>query len=198
MYSAHWIRGVARWPSDRLPGRRIMGVVAGRPPHASRGVWLEDGQEALRRRVGHPTTRLSTSGCAGAGSRDSGDRWTRRTTCRSTSRGDRRACGRRSTSRRSRCCQRRAACASRGWPKCAPRQADGRWDAAYASQKRATVPAEVIAALADNTPARDVFDALDKTAQYLLYLPVLQARTEKTRAARVEKLVSLLEAGRIE
>ena len=77
-------------------------------------------------------------------------------------------------------------------------QADGRWDAAYASQKRATVPAEVIAALADNTPARDAFDALDKTAQYLLYLPVLQARTEKTRAARVEKLVSLLEAGRIE
>lgn len=77
-------------------------------------------------------------------------------------------------------------------------QADGRWDAAYASQKRATVPAEVIAALADNTPARDAFDALDKTGQYLLYLPVLQARTEKTRAARVEKLVSLLEAGRIE
>ena len=77
-------------------------------------------------------------------------------------------------------------------------QADGRWDAAYASQKRATVPAEVIAALADNTPARDAFDALDKTAQYLLYLPVLQARTGKTRAARVEKLVSLLEAGRIE
>ena len=77
-------------------------------------------------------------------------------------------------------------------------QTDGRWDAAYASQKRATVPAEVIAALADNTPARDAFDALDKTGQYLLYLPVLQARREKTRAARVEKLVSLLEAGRIE
>ena len=77
-------------------------------------------------------------------------------------------------------------------------QADGRWDAAYASQKRATVPAEVIAALADNTPARDAFDALDKSSQYLLYLPVLQARTAKTRAARVEKLVSLLEAGRTE
>ena len=32
-------------------------------------------------------------------------------------------------------------------------QADGRWGAAYESQKRATVPAEVTAALADNTPA---------------------------------------------
>ncbi len=77
-------------------------------------------------------------------------------------------------------------------------QADGRWDAAYASQKRATVPAEVIAALADNPPARDAFDALDKSSQYLLYLPVLQARTAKTRATRVEKLVSLLRAGRTE
>jgi uncharacterized protein YdeI (YjbR/CyaY-like superfamily) len=75
-------------------------------------------------------------------------------------------------------------------------QANGRWDAAYASQTRATVPAEVIAALAVDTPARDAFDALDKSSQYLLYLPVLQARTAKTRAARVEKLVSLLEAGR--
>jgi uncharacterized protein YdeI (YjbR/CyaY-like superfamily) len=74
-------------------------------------------------------------------------------------------------------------------------QVDGRWEAAYESQKRATVPAEVSAALADNAPARVAFDALDKTAQYLLYLPVLQARTAKARAARVEKLVSLLEAG---
>ena len=77
-------------------------------------------------------------------------------------------------------------------------QADGRWAAAYESQKRATVPAEVTAALADSRPARDAFDALDKTSQYLLYLPVLQARTVKTRTARVAKLVALLEAGRTE
>ena len=76
-------------------------------------------------------------------------------------------------------------------------QADGRWEAAYESQKRATVPADVIAALADNERARDVFEALDKTSQYLLYLPVLQARTPKTRAARVEKLVSMLEVGEL-
>ena len=76
-------------------------------------------------------------------------------------------------------------------------QADGRWEAAYESQKRATVPVEVVAALADNERARDVFDALDKTAQYLLYLPVMQARTPQARAARVENLLSMLEAGRI-
>ena len=76
-------------------------------------------------------------------------------------------------------------------------QADGRWEAAYESQKRATVPADVIAALAEKERARDVFEALDKTSQYLLYLPVLQARTPKTRAARVEKLVSMLEVGEL-
>ena len=73
-------------------------------------------------------------------------------------------------------------------------QADGRWEAAYESQKRATVPAGVIAALGDKRRASDAFDALDKTAEYRLYLPVLQARTPKTRAARIEKLLSTLEA----
>jgi len=76
-------------------------------------------------------------------------------------------------------------------------QADGRWEAAYESQKRAAVPADVIAALADKERARDVFEALDKTSQYRLYLPVLQARTPETRAARVEKLVSMLEVGEL-
>ena len=74
-------------------------------------------------------------------------------------------------------------------------QHDGRWEAAYESQKRATVPADVIAALADNKGAKDVFESLDKTAQYRLYLPVMQARTPKARAARLQKLLSLLEAG---
>jgi uncharacterized protein YdeI (YjbR/CyaY-like superfamily) len=72
---------------------------------------------------------------------------------------------------------------------------DGRWEAAYASQKNATVPAEVVAALADNKQAKDVFDSLDKTSQYRLYLPILQARSPRVRAARLEKLMAGLEAG---
>ena len=73
-------------------------------------------------------------------------------------------------------------------------RADGRWDAAYASQKSATVPADVVAALEANPRAMAAFDALDRTEQYRRYLPVLQARTSTTRAARVTKLVTLLEA----
>jgi len=74
-------------------------------------------------------------------------------------------------------------------------QADGRWEAAYESQKNATVPPDVVAALEDNEQARAIFDSLDKTYQYRLYLPVLQARSPKARAARVEKMISMLEAG---
>lgn len=75
-------------------------------------------------------------------------------------------------------------------------QADGRWDAAYESQKNTKgAPPDVLAALAENPQAKAFFDSLDRTAQYRLYLPVLQARTPRTKAARLAKLVTLLEAG---
>jgi uncharacterized protein YdeI (YjbR/CyaY-like superfamily) len=74
-------------------------------------------------------------------------------------------------------------------------QADGRWDAAYESQKHATAPPDVVAALAEDEKAKYVFDSLDKTTQYRLYLPVLQARSSKARAARLQKLLTMLEAG---
>jgi uncharacterized protein YdeI (YjbR/CyaY-like superfamily) len=75
-------------------------------------------------------------------------------------------------------------------------QADGRWDAAYPSQKEATVPPEVVAALQDNEQAREAFEALDRTSRYRCYLPVLQATSPRARAARLEKMVGMLEAGR--
>jgi uncharacterized protein YdeI (YjbR/CyaY-like superfamily) len=75
-------------------------------------------------------------------------------------------------------------------------QADGRWDAAYESQKHATAPPDVVAALAEAEKAKYVFDSLDKTTQYRLYLPILQARTPKARAARLQKLLAMLGAGK--
>ncbi len=74
-------------------------------------------------------------------------------------------------------------------------QADGRWEAAYESQKKATTPPDVVTALKANDKAKDVFDALDKTAQYRLYLPVLQARNPKARAAHVRKMLAMLQTG---
>ena len=74
-------------------------------------------------------------------------------------------------------------------------RADGRWAAAYASQREATVPPDVVAALAADEEARSRFAALDRTAQYRLFLPVLQARSATARTARVAQLLGALQAG---
>ena len=74
-------------------------------------------------------------------------------------------------------------------------QADGRWAAAYVSQRNATVPADVATALEADEQAKARFDALDRTARYRLLLPVLQATSPPARAARLRQLISALESG---
>ncbi|WP_030174716.1 YdeI/OmpD-associated family protein [Spirillospora albida] len=69
-------------------------------------------------------------------------------------------------------------------------QADGRWDAAYAAQRDAPVPPELAAALSANPQAAARFESLDKTARYLLVLPILKARTDAARATQVDKAVT--------
>jgi uncharacterized protein YdeI (YjbR/CyaY-like superfamily) len=71
-------------------------------------------------------------------------------------------------------------------------QADGRWQRAYQSQRTATVPADVAAALDRDRPAKRVFDGLDRSSQYRLYLPVLQAPSATTRRSRIAKLIEQL------
>ncbi|MFH8976792.1 YdeI family protein [Streptomyces sp. NPDC017890] len=75
-------------------------------------------------------------------------------------------------------------------------QEDGRWDRAYASQATAVVPDDLAAALAADPAARAAFDALDRTARYLVMLPLLQAATPKTRQTRLERTVRDLAQGR--
>jgi uncharacterized protein YdeI (YjbR/CyaY-like superfamily) len=72
-------------------------------------------------------------------------------------------------------------------------KADGRWDAAYESQKEATVPPDLAAALAASPVASLAFDSLSRTAQYAVILDVVTARTEKTRAAHISKAIAALE-----
>ncbi|MGW1408194.1 YdeI/OmpD-associated family protein [Streptomyces sp. NPDC002403] len=73
-------------------------------------------------------------------------------------------------------------------------QADGRWAAAYAPQSTAAVPDELAAALAEDIRAANAFSALDKTAKYLVLLPLLQARTPEGRQVAVERAVRALAA----
>lgn len=72
-------------------------------------------------------------------------------------------------------------------------KADGRWDAAYSSQKQATVPPDLAAALAASPVSASAFESLSKTKQYGLILDIVTARTPSTRAAHIRKAVAALE-----
>jgi uncharacterized protein YdeI (YjbR/CyaY-like superfamily) len=73
-------------------------------------------------------------------------------------------------------------------------KADGRWDAAYASQKNATVPPDLAAALAASPRAAQAFEALGKTGRFAVILDIVTARTPETRSAHVRKAIATLEA----
>ncbi|MPZ24979.1 MAG: OmdA domain containing protein [Micromonosporaceae bacterium] len=82
-----------------------------------------------------------------------------------------------------------------GLAEIAAARADGRWDAAYESQRTVTVPPDLAAALAGSEPARRAFERLDKTSRYAVILPLLKARTPASRAARLRRAVETLAAG---
>lgn len=71
-------------------------------------------------------------------------------------------------------------------------KADGRWEAAYESQRSASVPAELTAALTDSPLASAAFDSLSRSDKYLLILPLLKAYTPETRASALARVVTRL------
>jgi uncharacterized protein YdeI (YjbR/CyaY-like superfamily) len=73
-------------------------------------------------------------------------------------------------------------------------QADGRWAAAYESQRTAEVPPDLAAALAGDDAARAAFEALGRSDRYGLILPLLKARTPRARARLLERTVERLAA----
>ena len=73
-------------------------------------------------------------------------------------------------------------------------KADGRWDAAYESQKEATIPPDLAAALAANSKAGRAFASLSKTARYAVILDIVTARTAQTRSAHILKAFAALDA----
>jgi uncharacterized protein YdeI (YjbR/CyaY-like superfamily) len=73
-------------------------------------------------------------------------------------------------------------------------KADGRWAAAYQSQRNATVPPDLAAALAASPPAAQAFDALSKTERYAVMLKLAIARTATARAAQLRRAMAALGA----
>lgn len=74
-------------------------------------------------------------------------------------------------------------------------KADGRWDAAYASQGKAEIPEDLEAALASNAAARRFFDALDRANRYAVIYRVNDAKRAETRARRIANFVEMLARG---
>lgn len=75
-------------------------------------------------------------------------------------------------------------------------QADGRWDAAYAGQRTATVPDDLQQALDQHPAARDFFATLDGANRYAILYRVQDAKKPETRARRIAEYVAMLSEGR--
>ncbi len=75
-------------------------------------------------------------------------------------------------------------------------QADGRWDAAYEPQSRATVPDDLQRALDQNPAAREFFATLTGARRYAFLYRLHQVSAPLARAQRIEQYIVLLSEGR--
>ncbi len=70
---------------------------------------------------------------------------------------------------------------------------DGRWDAAYASQKNISVPQDFQAALDMNQKAKAFFETLKSSERYSFLFRIHQAKKPETRARRIQQSIEMLE-----
>ena len=71
-------------------------------------------------------------------------------------------------------------------------QADGRWEQAYESQSRVTVPEDLARALAANERAGAFFATLDSANRYAILYRIGTAKKPETRAKRIDAFVTML------
>ena len=76
-------------------------------------------------------------------------------------------------------------------------RADGRWEAAYEPASRMEASPDLLAALAANPVAEAFFLTLKGANRYAVLYRIHDAKTEKTRAARIEKFVGMLARGEV-
>jgi uncharacterized protein YdeI (YjbR/CyaY-like superfamily) len=72
---------------------------------------------------------------------------------------------------------------------------DGRWDAAYSSQKNITIPEDFQAALDQNEKAKTAFAKLKSAERYSFLFRLHHAKKPETRAKHVQQFVEKLERG---
>jgi len=72
---------------------------------------------------------------------------------------------------------------------------DGRWEAAYASQKNISIPEDFQAALDKNKKAKAFFATLKSAERYSFLFRIHHAKKPETRAKRIQQFIELLEKG---
>ncbi len=72
---------------------------------------------------------------------------------------------------------------------------DGRWDAAYDSQSKATVPDDFQAALDQSSAAQAFFATLNSVNRYAILFRIQTAVKAETRARRIGEFIAMLERG---
>jgi len=70
---------------------------------------------------------------------------------------------------------------------------DGRWAAAYDSQKSATVPVDFQAELDAHPDANTFFSTLDSGNRYAILFRIQTAKKPETRSRRVQEFIAMLE-----
>jgi uncharacterized protein YdeI (YjbR/CyaY-like superfamily) len=73
---------------------------------------------------------------------------------------------------------------------------DGRWDAAYNSPGKATIPEDFLAALSKNRKAEAFFQTLNKTNLYSIAWRLQTAKKPETRKRRMKAILEMLAKGK--
>ena len=75
-------------------------------------------------------------------------------------------------------------------------KADGRWEAAYEAQSKATVPPDFQAALDANPEAKRLFETLTGVKRYRFLYRLTTAKRPETRQRRIEQYIDVLNQGK--
>jgi uncharacterized protein YdeI (YjbR/CyaY-like superfamily) len=71
-------------------------------------------------------------------------------------------------------------------------KADGRWDKAYESQSKITIPDDFQRELDKNPQAKDFFNTLDSANRYAFLFRIHAAKKPETRSAKIQKFIEML------
>ena len=71
-------------------------------------------------------------------------------------------------------------------------KSDGRWERAYESQSKITIPDDFQNALDNNPKAKDFFNTLNSVNRYAFLFRIHSAKKPETRSAKIQKFVEML------